>query len=265
MRFTYCPHCGSTLTNNDDEVALRCGNYDCNEQIVQRLIYFCSLNAMNIDGLGDAIVRKLVDLGVKTYLDIFNLSRETLYQIENFGEKSVNNILINVEKSKKNPLWRVINALGINLIGEKSSKDIARDVKSLEKFLLVTRDDLMNIDGIGQKSADSVVDFLSNSENIAMLRGFIAMDIGAFERTDMDVDNDGIFSGKTFVLTGKLRNFSRSQAKEIIERNGGIVASSISKKVDIVLAGDDSGQKLTAAEKYNITIWNEDEFLERIK
>lgn len=258
-----CPCCGSELIKNSDEVALRCVNFNCKEQIVQRLIYFCSINAMNIDGLGDSIIRQLVNLGVTTGLDILNISRETLYKLENFGEKSVNNILINIEKCKKNPLWRVINALGINLIGEKASKDIAKTIKTLEKFLSISMDTLLCIDGIGVKSAERVMSYLSRADNIEIIKGLIDLGIGV-SGYDAKIESDNsLFKGKVFVLTGKLNEFSRNQAKEIIESHGGCVASSVSKTVNILIAGENSGRKLQDAAKYNITVWNEIDFREQ--
>jgi DNA ligase (NAD+) len=256
-----CPCCSTPLLRFADGVAWRCPNPDCREQIVQKIIYFASKTAMDIDGLGDAIVRKLVENGkLKTIADLYVLGREDFYILDNFGEKSVNRLLSNIECSKRRELWRFINALGIAHIGEKTAKDLALYFPSLDALAEASVDDLTAIKGIGEKAAGSIFDFFRRAENIDLVGRFLAsgLAIAVPQRVAMGAK----FSGKLFALTGKLEKYTRDEVKVLIEQNGGSVASAMGSKVDILVAGSGMGRKLFDAEQRGIPVWSEDD-LER--
>lgn len=262
---TFCPSCGKELGRLSDEVALRCFNRDCPEQIIQRLIYFASINAMNIDGLGESVVRRLVDSAkVKDGADLINLSKHDLLHLANFGEKSITRLLANIERSKKNPFWRLINALGIPLVGERTAKDIAKKYTSVGQLKSVTCEDLQQIEGIGIKVAESVVSFFQDPYYAKMISRLENL-MGQHSNSELISDQSLKFKDKVFVLTGKLSNYTRGEAKLLIEKNGGWVANSISKKVDYLIFGEDSGQKLEEARHHNIELWDEQRFLKELE
>jgi DNA ligase (NAD+) len=257
-----CPCCGTPFVRLSDEVAWRCPNPDCREQIIQKIIYFASKTAMDIDGLGDAVLRKLVENEtIKTIADLYDLNRENLSGLDNFGEKSINRLLSNVERSKKTELWRFINGLGIPLIGEKTAKDLANYFSSLGALMSATAEDLTGVRGIGTKAARSVVNFFGKEKNRALIRKFLA---NGLEFSAVAKVMNGKFSGKLFVLTGKLEKYTRDQGKALIEQNGGFVTDNITGKVNILIAGAGGGQKLQDAQERNITVWEEKDFDEAL-
>ncbi|MDR2372448.1 MAG: NAD-dependent DNA ligase LigA [Puniceicoccales bacterium] len=259
---TDCPCCCVRLIRLPAEVAWRCPNADCPEQIIQKIIYFASKTAMDIDGLGEAVVRKLVEIGrIKTSADIYTLKKEDLYFLGNFGDKSVNRLLSNIEHSKKTELWRFINGLGIPSIGEKMAKDLANYFHHWDALVSASMEDLGHIRGIGQKVAQGIFDYFCDPKNLDLLQQF--QKIG-FEFEEISVRHNPNFNHKIFALTGTLQQFTRTQAKALIEKNGGSVANTLSAGVDVLIAGSDAGQKLDVARKKNISVWTESDFVEKL-
>jgi DNA ligase (NAD+) len=257
-----CPRCGTELARPLEEVAWRCPNGDCREQMVQKIIYFASKTAMDIDGLGENVVRKLVENGkIKTIADIYTLGKEDLYVLENFGNKSINYLLSSIEHSKKTALWRLLSALGIPSIGEKTAKDLANYFQSWDTLAAASSEELENVRGVGKKVAQGIFDYFHGTKNLDLLEkmrkiGFI------FENTAVDYNPN--FSKKIFALTGTLQQFTRNQAKELIEKSGGIVVGVLSAKVDVLIAGAGAGKKLDSAEKKGMEIWSEADFTEKL-
>ncbi|MDR1435058.1 MAG: NAD-dependent DNA ligase LigA [Puniceicoccales bacterium] len=258
-----CPRCATELLRLPEEVACRCPNENCREQIIQKIIYFASKTAMDIDSLGDAVVRKLVENGkLKTIADLYALHREDLYILDNFGDRSISRLLSNIEHSKKTELWRFINGLGIALVGEKTAKDLANYFSSLDAFMGASVDDLMQIRGVGEKAAQSIVDFFGKEKNMDTIHRIL--DNGLEFSIPSTVKNPK-FSGKLFAITGKLEQYARDEVKVLIEQNGGSVANGINGSVDILIAGAGGGQKLGEAEAKNIPIWSENDFKNALK
>ncbi|MDR1590786.1 MAG: NAD-dependent DNA ligase LigA [Puniceicoccales bacterium] len=256
---TNCPCCSARLIRLPSEVAWRCPNADCPEQIVQKIVYFTSKTAMDIDGFGEAVVRKLVEIGrVKTPADIYMLKKEDLYQMENFGDKSVNRLLSNREHSKKTELWRLINGLGIPLIGEKIAKDLANYFRHWNALAVASVDDLGRIRGVGQKVAQSIFDYFRDPKNLDLLEQLQKIGL---EFEEISAEYNPHFAKKIFALTGTLQEFTRGQAKALIEKNGGSVSNSLSVAVDVLVAGADPGQKMDAAREKNIPVWTETDFI----
>ncbi|MDR1367045.1 MAG: NAD-dependent DNA ligase LigA [Puniceicoccales bacterium] len=257
-----CPHCSAQLIRLPEEVAWRCPNADCQEQIIQKIIYFASKTAMNIDGFGESVVRKLIEFGkIKTPADIYALQKEDLYLLENFGEKSVSRLLSNIECSKKTELWRFINALGIPSIGEKIAKDLANHFYHWDTLAVAPLAELERIRGIGRKVAQGILNYFHDSKNLNLFQQL--QKIG-FEFEKITAQYNPHFEQKVFVLTGTMQQFTRNQAKALIEKNGGFVANALSVNVNILIAGTDAGQKLDAAHKKNIPIWTEADFAEKL-
>ncbi|MDR1303201.1 MAG: NAD-dependent DNA ligase LigA [Puniceicoccales bacterium] len=257
-----CPRCGAALVRLADEVAWRCPGGDCAEQVVQKIVYFASKTAMDIDGLGEAVVRGLVESGkLKTVADIYALAKEDLFVLENFGDKSVNYLLSAIERSKKTALWRLINALGIPAIGEKTAKDLAQYFRDWATLEAASAEELEHVRGVGKKVAQGIFDYFRSARNVNLM-GKIRQ-IG-FTFADSAAHYNPNFSQKIFVLTGTLQQFTRHQARELIEKNGGSVVGALSAKVDVLVAGADAGQKLAAAREKNIEIWSEMDLVEKL-
>jgi DNA ligase (NAD+) len=257
-----CPCCGTPLVRLAGEVARRCPNADCQGQVIQKFIYFISKTAMDIDGLGETAVKKLVENGkIKTLADIYALQREDLCVLENFGEKSINRLLANVERSKRTELWRFINGLGIPSIGEKMAKDLANYFHNFDQLVAASLDELGHVRGVGQKVAQGIFDYFRDSRNLELLQKFKEIN---FEFEKIAVQYNPHFEGKVFALTGTMQQFTRNQAKALIEKNGGSVTNTVSDSVNILIAGSEAGQKLDAARKKNIAIWTEEDFTEKL-
>lgn len=256
-----CPCCGTVLIRDEGEVAWRCPNEQCQEQIVQKILYFVSKGALAIDGFGDAIVRQLVVAErLQTVADLYRLRREDFYGIEKVGKKSINKWLSNIEKSKQTTLARWINGLGIPFVGEKTAKDLAKYFETVEAFLSADWEQLMQVDGVGSTVARSIVHYREKEQkliNDLLDCGFTFKGVSQVQHSEI--------TGKYFVLTGKLHRCSRTEAKGWIERYGGFVSETVSKRVDVVVAGEDAGQKLIEAQQRNIPTWDEALFLEKIR
>lgn len=266
---THCPECESELVRIEGEVALRCINPKCPAQIREGLIHFVSRNAMNIDGLGERVVSQLFqEKLIEDVADLYKLTYEQLISLERMGEKSVTNLLNAINASKSNSLERLLFGLGIRHVGSKAAKTIAMEFGNMDKLANATREDLTAINEIGDKMADSIVAFFEQEEAAELIQelkdsGVNMEYTGA--RPVAAEESDSVFAGKTIVLTGKLEQLSRNEAKEQIELLGGKITGSVSKKTDIVIAGEDAGSKLTKAEQLGIEIWDEEKLLEELK
>ena len=265
---THCPECESELVRIEGEVALRCINPKCPAQIREGLIHFVSRNAMNIDGLGERVVSQLfAEQLIKDVADIYKLTSERLLALERMGEKSVNNLLSAIEASKTNSLEKLLFGLGIRLVGAKAAKTLAQQFGTMDELMQASRDELMAINEIGDKMADSVVMYFGSDEVKELVSELKAVGVNMEYKGPRPVsaeESDSFFAGKTVVLTGKLEQLSRNEAKEKIEALGGNVAGSVSKKTDLVVAGEDAGSKLTKAESLGIEVWNEERMLEEL-
>ncbi|MBR0415256.1 MAG: NAD-dependent DNA ligase LigA [Clostridia bacterium] len=258
-----CPSCGSPVYRLNDEAALRCFNDKCPAQIVRVLIHFASRDAYGIEGLGEAIVELLVKHGlIASPEDIFKLKEEALLALEGFQQTSVNNLLGAIEKSKANDLSKLIFALGIRHIGAKNAAQLAVHFGSMDALMAATEEEILAIEGFGEIMAKSVAEFFATEQNRAMVESLKELGLNM---QSLATIKDERFKGQTFVLTGSLSKFTRTEASKIIESYGGKTSGSVSKKTSIVLAGEAAGSKLTKAQSLGIKIINEDEFEEMIK
>lgn len=252
-----CPVCGEPLERIDDEAATRCTNSNCPAQQLRSIIHFASKGAMEIDGLGPAIVEKLIDEGlVKTCADLYELKKDDIVSLEGFAEKSASNLIESIENSKSRGLDRLLFALGIRLIGSRAAKLIAERFGTIESVAEANAEQIAEIPDIGEKMAGSVEHYFSESASIELIEHLRKCGV---DMTYEAVEKGGIFSGKTFVITGTLPGMKRSEAKKIIEDNGGKVSSSVSKKTDYLLAGDEAGSKLDKANKLGINVISEED------
>lgn len=258
-----CPACESTVVREDGESAIRCVNPDCPAQLLRKLIHFCSRDAMDIEGLGSAVLEQLVNENlISKASDIYRLNPKDLISLERMGEKSTFNLLDAIEKSKENDLYKLIFALGIHHIGLKAAKLLANHFGTMDNLLNATKEEVTTIDGIGDVMADTLIKTLSLPETRTLIDDFKAMGLNMKNLTE-SVDNR--FEGMTFVLTGTLSKYGRREAQEIIEKFGGKASGSVSKKTSVVLAGEDAGSKLRKATELGVKIINEEEFEEMIK
>lgn len=259
-----CPSCGSPVSQDEGEAAIRCTNTDCPAQLMRHLIHFVDRDAMDIDGLGPAVLEQLVNEGlVKSPADLYRLKADDISTLERMAEKSANNLISAVEKSKENELYRLVFALGIRNIGLKAAKLLCENFPTIEDIMNAKAADFETIDGFGEVMALSIENYFAldgTKELIADLKS-----LGLKMKSSAPKSGGGIFSGKTFVLTGTLPTMKRSEASKIIEENGGKTSSSVSKKTSYVLAGEDAGSKLTKAQSLGITIITEDEFNAMLK
>ncbi len=256
-----CPVCGESVTRKAGESDYYCTNQFCDAKKIEGLIHFASRKAMNIEGLGERIIEQFYNDGLlKSISDIYLLKdhKATLVTKEGFGQKSITKLLDNIEKSKDNNLDKLLFGLGIRHVGEKVSRVIASNYKNLEDLYHVSKEALTTIDEIGDVIADSVVSYFSNEENQQLL--FDLQMLGLNMNYTSNVKEKAEFSGKTFVLTGKLELYKRDEVKSIIESLGGKVSGSVSKKTDYVVAGSDAGSKLTKAIDLDVKVLTEMEF-----
>lgn len=258
---TKCPVCGTAVERISGEVAVRCPNIQsCPEQCLRRIAYFSSKPAMDIDNMGEKVVEQLVRRGFVTRpSDIYTLTAEQLYQIDNFKEKSVQNLLNSIEKSKKVPLEKFIMALGIKYVGEGTAEDLARRAGSIQALMRMKSSELLQIEGVGEKVATAVENYFSLKENQEEISRLLTLGVQPIIR-EAKVFIGHPFSGKTFVLTGALQKFTRSDAATMIKERGGKVTDSVSKKTDFLVVGDAPGSKLDKALELGITVLTEVEF-----
>lgn len=266
---THCPECESELVRLEEEVALRCINPKCPAQIREGLIHFVSRTAMNIDGLGEKVISQLfAEQLIEDVADIYKLTFDQLIQLERMGEKSVNNLIDAIEASKANSLEKLLFGLGIRHVGAKAAKTLAQEFETIDRLALATAEELTAINEIGEKMAESVVAYFELEEVKELIEELKEAGVNTIYNgpKKVAVENiDHFFAGKTIVLTGKLEQLSRNEAKERIEAFGGKVAGSVSKKTDLVIAGEEAGSKLTKAEQLGIEVWNEERLVEELK
>lgn len=255
-----CPSCGAPVIREAGESALRCENTNCPAQLIRHLIHFVSRDAMDIDGLGEKQIEQLVALGiVHSPTDIYKLTYEQLIGIERMGEKSVSNLLVAIDNSKQQDLYRLIYALGIRHIGLAGAKLLSKRFLSIEKLMAATTDEISSIEGFGEVVANTLVSYfnLPQTRNLISELKLLGLNMKSIDT----LSEDNRFSGITFVLTGTLENYKRNDVKEIIEKFGGKVSSSVSKKTTYVLAGIDPGSKLDKALDFGISVISESEFI----
>lgn len=258
-----CPVCGTKLVKSEEEAAVRCPNVECPAQIFRSIVHFASKGAMNIDGLGPQIVHTLLDNKLITSVaDLYTLSENKLLQLDNFKEKSVNNLLSAIEKSKSNSLDRLVFGLGIRNIGQASAKLLCDKFGDLDNIMNASAEQISEIDGFGGVMAQSVYNAFHEEHMIELIKRLKECGINTkYEKIQID----DRFAGKTFVLTGTLPTLKRSEAKALIEKYGGKASGSVSKKTDYVLAGEEAGSKLDKAQQLGIEIITEEQFKDMIK
>ncbi|MHB7934941.1 NAD-dependent DNA ligase LigA [Staphylococcus haemolyticus] len=261
---THCPSCDHELVRIEGEVALRCLNPKCQAQLVEGLIHFVSRQAMNIDGLGTKIIQQLYHHNViKDVADIFYLTEDDLLPLERMGSKKVENLLKAIEDAKANSLEHLLFGLGIRHLGVKASQVLAEKYETMDRLLEVTEEELISIHDIGDKLAQSVVTYLENEDIKALIEKLkyknVNMVYNGVKTSDIEGHPD--FKDKTIVLTGKLQQLTRKEATAWLELQGAKVTSSVTKKTDLVIAGEDAGSKLTKAEKFGTEIWTEEQFV----
>ncbi|MFF2444024.1 NAD-dependent DNA ligase LigA [Priestia megaterium] len=258
---THCPECESELVRLEEEVALRCINPSCPAQIREGLIHFVSRNAMNIDGLGEKVISQLFrEQLIKDVADIYTLTKHQLIELERMGEKSADNLIAAIEASKENSLERLLFGLGIRHVGAKAAKTLAQHFETIDKLTKATYDELVAINEIGAKMADAIVAYFTQEEVQELIHELKEYGVNLTYKglKLVSVENvDSVFAGKTVVLTGKLEQLSRNEAKARIEALGGKVTGSVSKKTDLVVAGEEAGSKLTKANELEIEVWDE--------
>lgn len=263
-----CPECGSAVVREEGEAAYRCKNPDCPAKTYRGLVHFTSKDAMNIEGLGPAVLRVLCDRGLITKIsDIYRLKdhREELVEIERMGAKSVENLLNSIENTKKNELYRLIFGLGIRQIGAAASKELAKSFKSMDAIMNADIETLESLNDFGRITAESVYEFFQNDKSRALLAELKELGLNLVHEEDSVLPSNDSVHGKIFVLTGTLPSLKRAEAQKMIEDLGGKCSSSVSAKTDFVLAGEEAGSKLEKARKLGIKIINEAEFLELLK
>lgn len=259
-----CPVCGSEAVREDDEAVTRCTGIECPAMLFRSLVHFASREAMNIDGLGPAIIEQLLDRNmISNIADIYSLTQEDLETLDKIKEKSAQNLINAINESKNNSLDRLINSFGIRHIGTKTAKVLVKKFNAIDAFINASEEDFMSVNEIGEVMALSLRSFFANPQTIDLIE---KLRVAGVNMENEKVENiDERFAGKTFVLTGALSKFSRTEASEIIEKFGGKTSGSVSKKTSFVLAGEEAGSKLTKAQELGIQIISEDEFLEMIQ
>ena len=258
---TRCPVCGSPVFKPEGEVISRCINPSCPARLRESLLHYASRRAMNIEGLGEALVDQLLAQKlVQSIPDLYHLKKEDLVKLERMGPKSAQNLLDQIEASKHQDLARLLYALGIRYVGERTAQTLAEHFQSLEAHSKASLEELLALPDIGPKVAESIVFFFQQKENQELIRRLKEAGVRGEAKVTTEPTAQP-FVGLTFVLTGELEHYTRDEAREIIERLGGRVTSSVSRKTSVVIMGRNPGSKLQKAKDYNITIWDEEEFL----
>ncbi len=263
-----CPECDEHTVRAQGEVALRCVNPNCPAKMRRGIIHFVSRTAMDIDGMGERQVEQLLKSGmILDYSDLYYLKekRERITMLERMGEKSVDNLLASIEKSKENDLSKLLSGFGISLVGERAASTLSKRFKSLDAIVEADHIALTSVDEIGEKMAESIHEFFLDEVNVNRIAKLKEAGVNMTSLEEDIVDLDAFFGGKTFVLTGTLTTFKRSEAKKIIELRGGKVSGSVSKKTDFVIYGENAGSKLTKAGELGVETMTEDEFVEMVQ
>ncbi|HEX4373353.1 MAG TPA: NAD-dependent DNA ligase LigA, partial [Puia sp.] len=261
-----CPVCNDPLVKPEDEAVWRCVNINCKAQVVERIIHFASKDALDIRTFGDANVRKFFELEfLKDIPGIYTLPFDKIKEMEGFGEKSITNLQAAIETSKQQPLHRLIFGLGIRYVGETTAKTLANAVSYLPDFANYSLEELQSFDDVGVKVAGSIYEFFHNKDNVAMLRKLESLGLN-LKNTRSERQGEGNLNGQTFLFTGTLIELKRSDAEEMVEKNGGKLLSGVSSKLNYLIVGEDAGSKLEKAKKItSIKILTEQEFLKLIK
>ena len=260
-----CPICGGEVIRREQEAAYYCLNQNCDARNIEGLIHFSSRDTMNIEGFGENIVEDFYNMGyLKTIIDFYKLHnyKKELQELEGFGEKSINNLLNEIEESKNNSLEKLLFALGIRHVGKNTAKILARYYKNMDSLFKTTKEELSSIKDIGDIIAESIYEYINNPINIKLIEDLKEVNMN-MEYLGEIIEDDN-FKDKTFVLTGSLEKFTREEATNKIESLGGKVTSSVTKKTDVVIVGANPGSKYDKAKELNITIWSEDDYLEKI-
>lgn len=254
-----CPVCGAEAVRDEDEAVVRCQNIDCPAQLLRSIEHFASRGAMNIEGLGEAVVKQLVDVGlVKTVADLYTLNLQDLTALEHFGKKSAENLLNSIENSRKNNLSRLIFALGIKGIGSRAAKLLCEKFGDMDSIMAASQEEIVEIENFGDILAKSVYKSMREPHRIELISRLKELGLNMTYESAKTSDK---FAGLTFVLTGTLPTLKREQAKEMIEKLGGKCSGSVSKKTSYVLAGEEAGSKLDKANELGITVINEEQFI----
>lgn len=260
-----CPICGSKLAKKEEESAYYCINASCDARKIEGLIHYASRDAMNLTGFGDRIVEDFYNMGyLKNISDYYSLKnyKDELKVLEGFGEKSISNLLNEVENSKQKSLEKLLFALGIRYVGSKTAHILAKFYHNIDNLMNAHYEELEKIDDIGKTISKSVYNYFQNEENIALINKLKSFGINMEYLGELEIDNN--FLNKTFVLTGSLNSITRDKATQIIEKKGGKTSNSVSKNTDIVIVGENAGSKLAKAQELNIQTWTEEEFLSHI-
>ena len=259
-----CPVCEFPAVRREGEAAVRCTNKHCPAIEKEQIIHFASRDAMNIDGLGPSIVENLINNKLITnVVDLYHLTVEQLVTMDRMGKKSAENLVKAIADSKTRGLDRVLYGLGIRLIGSKAAGTIASVVKSMERFMTITKEELVAVEEIGPTMADSIVEYRQDPAHVEIIEGLTA--VGLKMTVDVVEAAGNQMEGEIVVLTGKLEVMGRSEAGKILEAHGAKVTGSVSKKTTLVIAGEDSGSKLTKANELGIRVMNEEEFVELLR
>lgn len=265
---THCPSCEHELVRIEGEVALRCINPKCSAQLVEGMIHFVSRQAMNIDGLGDKIIEQLYQNDkIKDVADLYYLTKDDLLPLERMGEKKVHKLLTAIEASKEKSLEHLLFGLGIRHLGTKASRVIAEKYETIDRLFEVTIEDLTEIPDVGHKMAQSLVTYMENDDIKVLIDKLkqknVNMTYTGIKQSEIEGHPD--FTGKTFVLTGKMTEMTRPEATKVIQSLGAKVTGSVTKNTDVVIAGEDAGSKLEKAEKLNIEVWSEEDWLNKYR
>lgn len=262
-----CPFCSGDVLRIEGESATKCINPECQEMLKEKLIYFASKGAMDISGLGNGVVNQLFNAGlIKGISDIYRLERDDLLNLERFGERSVDNLLGAIEKSKLNEPNRLLVGLGIHLVGKRASKALLEHFRSINGVMAASSSQLISVDICGEKMSESILSFFDEDVNIDLYHDLKELGLNMeMSEEEVVLELDDSFNGKVFVVTGTLSTMKRNEAQSEIELRGGKIGSSVSKNTDVLVAGEKAGSKLTKAEKLGIEIWDDGLFLTKLK
>lgn len=259
----HCPECGAPVVRDEDGVHMRCTGADCPAQLLRNLTHFASRDAMDIEGLGPAVVEALVNAGfVRTFADLYHLDTQSVASLERMGTKSAENLIAAIERSKENDLSRLIFAFGIRQVGQKAAKVLAARFKTLDALCQAGIEELTAVDDVGEITARNIIEWLSNEQNRNLIEELCQTGVNM---TDLSEPSGDRFAGKVFVLTGTLEHFTRDEAAALIEKQGGKVSGSVSKKTSFVVAGEAAGSKLKKANELQIPVLTEEDFVNMLK
>ncbi|MFZ9024290.1 MAG: NAD-dependent DNA ligase LigA [Anaerohalosphaeraceae bacterium] len=259
---TKCPACDGSVQKDENGVYLRCVNPNCTAQLRERLEYFVGKGQMDIDKLGPSLIEQLVDKKlVKTFADIYRLRFDQLVQLGRMADKSAANVMNSIEASKTRPLWRLIAALGIRNVGGQSAQILAEEFGTLEKLMVATVEELTSVDQIGPIMAESIYKYLHDADNVKLIEDMLGAGVTPAAPKDKA---SNVLEGMTIVITGTLKNFTRQQIEQLVKDHGGKIASSVSKKTALLVAGENAGSKLEKAQKFGVEVISEDQFLQQI-